>query len=243
MFEFEIENGVLLSVKGEGERLTVPDGPHTVGVDALADTNGVVEVILPPSVSRIERYAFRKKGGIKNISFLGRIDEICYGAFEHCIGLTELDLSRGVRVIGNNAFYSCMLLGKVILSGCDVISESAFEGCVHVKEYEVIGECKYKTVDGALYRLGAEGELETLVQYPIGKVCAFPVIPDGVRFIGDHAFAYSHLISGITVPESVKRIGRESFKACSNLFSVKILNKKTEVGFFAFEDCRYLNGN
>lgn len=60
--------------------------------------------------------------------------------------------------------------------------------------------------------------------------------------IGDYAFANNNLISEITVPESVDRIGNGAFYRCSNLKTFKFLHSTQEVyiGDYAFAEMQYL---
>ena len=53
-------------------------------------------------------------------------------------------------------------------------------------------------------------------------------IPESVQYIEDYAFAFSSLYS-ITIPNSVKRIGKGVFDGCEDLESVVLSNQLTEI--------------
>ena len=65
------------------------------------------------------------------------------------------------------------------------------------------------------------------------------VIPDGVTAIGDEAF-YEQPILSITIPNSVKRIGRNAFGNCWTLKSIVIPDSVTEINEMAFNSCTAL---
>ena len=67
------------------------------------------------------------------------------------------------------------------------------------------------------------------------------VVPDGVREIGDGAFAgYPNIVS-VTLPEGLERIGKDAFRQCQRLQSINIPQSVKEIGEAAFEDCRKLS--
>ncbi len=68
------------------------------------------------------------------------------------------------------------------------------------------------------------------------------VIPDmlggyPVKTIGQYAFKDSTAITGITVPNSVTRIGYAAFEGCTGLLKVKIGNHVKTINELAFGDC------
>lgn len=66
------------------------------------------------------------------------------------------------------------------------------------------------------------------------------VIAEGVRSIGDYAFAECRLLTSISIPNSVTEIGRSAFENCYELKSIKIPNGVTEIGSSTFDGCRNL---
>ena len=64
------------------------------------------------------------------------------------------------------------------------------------------------------------------------------VIEYGVTSIGSAAFCDCHFLTGVTIPNSVTRIGDEAFRGCNfNLTSVTIPDSVTSIGNGAFYDC------
>lgn len=61
------------------------------------------------------------------------------------------------------------------------------------------------------------------------------VIPNGTEYIGADAFSDCHFLSNIVLPDSVKKIGKGAFKDCANLKNIKI-DPKNEV-YHCWGDC------
>ena len=64
-------------------------------------------------------------------------------------------------------------------------------------------------------------------------------IPEGIEFIGDEAFG-SGRFSEITLPTSLRSIGKSTFWDCSNLRSIVIPEGVLSIGEFAFQSCESL---
>ena len=62
-------------------------------------------------------------------------------------------------------------------------------------------------------------------------------IPEGIRKIGDFAFAKSHIFGDITLPESVTEIGAGAFYQCTDLRNITLPSSLCEIGESAFEMC------
>ena len=67
------------------------------------------------------------------------------------------------------------------------------------------------------------------------------VIPDGVKSIGDNAFADCGYITSVTIPDGVKQIKKNAFMNCTGLESVQFSGSLTEIRDSAFEGCKRLN--
>ena len=63
------------------------------------------------------------------------------------------------------------------------------------------------------------------------------ILPEGVREIGDGAFAYYLNIVSVTLPEGLERIGERAFYMCDRLKSINIPESVKEIGASAFRGC------
>lgn len=66
------------------------------------------------------------------------------------------------------------------------------------------------------------------------------IIPDGVKRIGNQAFAYCEGLTSVIIPNSVTKIGYCAFYCCINLTNVTIESSVTRMEGHAFSCCKCL---
>ena len=79
------------------------------------------------------------------------------------------------------------------------------------KEFEIIGDGAYKSVDGIIY----SADMSILVKCPAGREGKI-VIPDGVVEIAPGAFSNS-CIQEVVFPDSLRKLGMSAFSFCKRL--------------------------
>lgn len=67
--------------------------------------------------------------------------------------------------------------------------------------------------------------------------CNSGELPEGIRDIGQYAFAYRDELVKLVIPESLKKIGAYSFAGCKNLKTVIFPEGLESIGMHAFADC------
>lgn len=168
-----------------------------------------------------------------------------YNAFKDCNLITSVAIPGTVNSISEQAFYGCKYLETVtIAEGVASVGEYAFRDCTSLKTATVGAK---KMNSDAFYGCTA---LETLT------------FLDGATEIGDKAFQGFAALTNVTVPGSVKAIGKETFKNCTalktatvgtgkisgsafsgcvSLEEVTLLDGVTEIGYDAFYKCASLS--
>ena len=128
-------------------------------------------------------------------------------AFYNCDNITSITISDSVTEIGN-AIYSCDKLTTVrIGSSVKKMGYTALSFCPSLTDITVSEDNPtYKSVDGNVY--SKDGS--TFYKYATGKGEKSLSLPNGVRIIGDYAFAGGSLES-IIIPKGVTHIGYRSF--------------------------------
>ena len=84
--------------------------------------------------------------------------------------------------------------------------------------------------------VSGEGEIPNSAFYNLSAIKSV-VIENGIKSIGDLAFAYCYSLTSVTIPDSVTIIGNEAFYRCSSLTSVTIPDSVTIIGNEAFYSC------
>ncbi len=187
-------------------------------------------------VTAIAPYAFFGQTQLTKVVLPDTLITIGDFAFADCTGLTGgLIFPDSITSIGNNAYYRCYgLYGTVKLPASLItIGNEVFDGC------------------GASGNTGLHGPLEIPANVvSIGNWafhdCSFDslTLPEGLKIIGDGAFAWNEKIAGeLVIPSTVESIGYRAFQNCSQLTGNLVIPEGvTEIGERAFTNCFNLTG-
>lgn len=139
-------------------------------------------------------------------------------------GDTVAVIPAGVTAVPDYAFAGAVSLRHVVWEDiCAVTSlgEGCFKDCV------------------ALRRLAVPQGVEALpVYFCAGAISLSEVVlPDGLRDIGSHSFAYCGSLRRIRIPDGVEHIGLCAFALCEALEQAEIPASVTELESYAFSQC------
>lgn len=173
-------------------------------------------------------------------------EEICESAFKYAETIESsafyntsisglLDLSS-LKSLGQNAFYGCVFIEKVILGTCNFrLDAFAYVSSVYtsmLKEVEISASNEnYCSVNGIVY----SKDMKTLYLYPPAKIGNEFVIPESVTTIGDSAFLKAKLLK-IIITKNVTTINNNAF-AHSAIQSMFFPSNVTTVGSKVIDNC------
>jgi hypothetical protein len=213
------------STMGKGPAYVQPyDGVARITVDernvVYADMDGVLfnkekTVLLKYPAGRTQA-AYAVPDGVA---------EIARGAFEGCAAIRSVTLPKSVTKIGWRAFYMCVQLGSVSVSADAIDCEwGAFDKTAWYTSQP----------DGLVYVgktvYGYKGEMpeNTRIQ-----------IAEGTTGIAERAFINQTKLVGVTMPDSVVRIGPSAFNGCHKLSDVEMPSANVNIGDCAFDGTCY----
>ena len=206
---------VILCPEGKTGAVTIPEGVTAIEDYAFFRCDSLSSITLPESLASIGNYAFGVCFGLNSITLPENLTTIGNFAFTVCYGLSgTLIIPEGVTTIGKYAFYYCPGLSSINLpESLASIGEYAFAGCEGLSAINVHpGNANLSSIDGIVY----DKAQTTAIQCPEGKTGAV-TIPEGVKTIGEFAFAECKGISSINLPESLTTIGIGAFYRCEGL--------------------------
>ena len=159
-------------------------------------------------------------------------------AFRYCSSLTSIIIPKGVKSIGNEAFFNCCLQSISIPESVTYIGVNAFSGCGELQRYEY---------DNAFY-LGNENNNYLLLVYAKSNTITSCTINENTKIIHNSAFKNCRSLTSITIPDGVTSIGDSAFYNCSSLESVIIPDSIKSIGESAYSFCYklrsiYYSGN
>lgn len=163
--------------------------------------------------------------GLKKITLPEKLKKIGESAFDNCILLAEVDLSKtGVEEIGDGAFDNCVSLKTLTFNDkVKTIGESAFEDCsklTNVTEADPKGE-KAFVIPASVTSLGGSafnGTAFTKIE-----------VGDGVKIVKSETFAYCSSLEEITFNYNgidKLRINPNVFSECPKLTKISYKAEK-----------------
>jgi len=219
---FIVDNGAiynqtdLIGSYGAYSEINVINGVTKINERAFENNKVVKSIILPPSVTTIEKLAFT-------------------GSAIESINLEY------VETVGVSAFANCNSLRSVNLSNLTNIDYTVFGNCPNLKSITVANG--YEAENGAIYKnnvlVAVAGVPENfVVRDGTTEIAAnvFKYNKDTVNKIEVNIAP----VKSVKLPDSLKTIGKDAFNGNTTLESID-LNKVTTIGANAFKSCTALN--
>ncbi len=169
-------------------------------------------------INDIENYQIKEgilikyQGNSEKITIPSNVINIGTGAFWNCTCLVSVEIPNGIKCIGGDAFYYCKNLKQLnIPKSVEKIGNDPFASCPLLTLTN--DSLNFILEDGVLYN---KTKTE-IIHYPINRKSRTFIIPNGVEWIGKHAFYNCANLSKITIPSSVICIENNVFADCKNL--------------------------
>ena len=210
--DFVIENGVLKKYVGEGGDVVIPDGVSVIDWRLFAENESITSVVIPNSVTRIEREAFYKSN-IESITMP----------------------SNSVNFFGYDCFGECRKLKSVIFSGGRRGPGSVFKECA-----KLLDEKGRLIINNVLYHHPRVYNSDIIIPDGVVEIDSgacenckvdFLNLPDSIEKIWEGAFSGTH-IKHIVASDAVFSIAwdaldsKQRFETCSSMIEadVKIMD-------------------
>ncbi len=214
-------------------QIEFPDSLKSIGDYCFSNCQSLTTIRIPNSVTDIGEGAFTSCYGLTSVTLSTNLRELSDLVFCGCDSLLSLELPAGISRIGYEALGATQQLKSINLpSTLKIIDTCAFSGTALEqidipKSVEIIGggafsgsyiqsihvseeNLNYRDIDGVLYDKSGK----TLVSYPAGRPDSSYSVPNGVERIDDYAFEHSWQLFSISVPNSLKSIGKRAFAIC-----------------------------
>ena len=162
-----IKNGVLVTIEKDdviNGTVTIPNtvtviGSHVIDGTVISNVSlsldddietkfpkNIKNIVIPKTVTQIEKEAFIGLDFIENIEFEEGIQltDIGANAFNGCASLSEIKIPETVTTIDVDAFRGCSNIDSLTFpkDSTVIISESSFENCESLKELHFLGRAK-----------------------------------------------------------------------------------------------------
>ena len=184
-----------------------------------------------------DKAAWKQYGkDIREIIIGNGITTISSQAFIDCDQATSVTIPESVTRIESQAFEGNNSLTSVTIpKNVSFIGDSAFAWCGKLTGIQVDERNPYYcSSDGVLYNK----DKSALIICPMTKSSI--TIPKSVRTLGKVAFFHCRNLTEINLPEGLEAIPIQCFEGCSSLTSIIIPSSVSSIGFAAFDFCTNL---
>ncbi len=208
---FDTSTGIL-TISGNGD---MPDyGLYTYqNAPWYAYKDQITAVVVGDAVSSVAEYSFYGYKYITKAEIGSSVKQIDGYAFYSCSAIETLTLSEGLETIGTSAFQSCKGIKKLTIpASCTSLIGTPFYWCA----IEEITFAEGTTIIDCGNSSGGSNR-------PFGESLKKVNFPSTVERIEDYAFYGYRNLHEVTIPKSVKYIGKSAFAPYDNSVGVTSL--------------------
>lgn len=235
------------SGKSSLKKITIPNTILSVGSDAFAQSNLVVD--FKGSVGDWARI---------NFSSWSSNPVACEDQFylnDSLFDEKKLVIPDSIKKIGNYAFRAFGKIDSLVISnGVECVGKAAFLGCenmVSVSLPESVKEVQYMAfsrcnaleeivVDSANQIYDSREKCNAIVDTKTNTLivaCNKSIIPNTIQKIGDYSFYDCDRLKSLILPSSIECIGINAFESCDSLVSIKLNEGLKYIHGYAFISC------
>ncbi len=237
---FTVSNMSLTKYNGTGGVVVIPDDENIryIGEGAFKDNETVTTVIIPKTVTQIDKFAFQNCVNLENVYFISdtpqeiadaELTMILRYAFIGCTSLKKVDLSNvKIITVDKYAFENCTALEEVVrMDKIGKMDDYAFAGCTSLKSADISG---LHTSGTAVFK---------------GDKALTEIVTDKYTVIGKYMFSECTELQEVVIKMST--VAEYAFEGCTKLkkvtFGGQDTDKNTEfvIGANAFSRCLSLD--
>lgn len=214
--DFVIENNVLIKYNGNCESVLIPDTVNKIAKNAFKNCSTIKAITIPDSVTEIGECAFHSCTQLENIEIPRSTIKIDSYAFAVCEKLVSVNLPKGLTTISDGMFTNCKNLVSVQLpDSIETICKQAFFGCEKLKNINIsdnvisIGEGAFNDCNSLADEDGFVIIKNVLYHY-VGKKHDV-IIPSNITHIDWNAF-FHYIKLSITTYSKNLPLNNESFR-------------------------------
>ena len=222
------------------------EGLQVIRNSAFAYCTSLANIVVPKSVVKVEKNAFFKTGDYNNKknwkSRILYIGDCMVGKADDQQKTGNMVVRPGTRIIAEEAMDSSLIVEVEIPKGVEIIGERAFYNCVRLADITIpatltsVGRLAFDSTayfntdknwkNGVLYLdkilLRIDPEVE-------GKIKLKKIL-----LVADEAFANCSDVTEVKLNDATQYIGRRAFLNCTNLQEVNVPKQLLKIGSEAF---------
>lgn len=211
--EYEV-NSLPTTAEGKIDIPSTYEGKPVTSIAARAMQNctEITEIVIPNSVTTIGAFAF-----------------------DRCSKLAKVTIGTGVSTLESCVFQNCELLNNIVIpNGVTSIATSAFAGCTNLTNITISDSvesiAKNAFSDTGIYTNTTSKSVMYVDKWAVGIKTLGSIsaignisVANGTVGIADNAFSGHSTLTAITIPSSVKYIGKEILADTSGLETITVV--------------------
>lgn len=240
---FLIEDGVLMGIKNPAlSQVILPAEVKSIAPGAFWESN-VESLVLNEGLESIGVQAFARSKKLVSVSFPSSLKVIGKHAFEDCVALTKLNLSKtNVEEIGSNAFRETGLKEVAFPVSLKKIGSQAFlknqlENVVLPEGVQEIGNEAFRevvalksiTLPNNIQKIG-ERAFYACTQLMIVNYTGSMKLAEGV--VENAAFSDCQALERIILPQSISEVQSGVFIGCASLKEIILPKSVRKIGSY-----------
>lgn len=206
--------------------VNIPKGITQIRDCTFRECRALAEIVLHDGIISIGHSAFYDCSSLISITIPNGVTEILISTFASCDVLQTVRLPDTVKFIGNNAFADCLFLTDITLpNGLESIGDGAFDECYRLENITIPSSVTHIGSD-AFAACGAVQVVNNVFYVGDWAVGLYEddlsvyTLQEGTVGVADCLFSYDIYLKNVTIPESIKYIGRNAFFQCGDLRQV-----------------------
>lgn len=219
--------------------LSFSDCVKSIGRSAFAGCKNLTYQLHLKGVETIGEYAFYGCGRIIDLDFYEGLKSIGEYTFAYCDSIPYIRIPPHLKIIPKNCFAYTAGHSVEFLSSTDTLEVFSLPRSIENVEMNRPLTSRSSRAVGqmlTLKYLSCGGTITSIPNEAFYNCQASSVrLSEGIESIGDEAFARSHNLRRIYLPNSVKSIGVEAFNNCTGLREIELGDSLKYIGRHCFE--------
>lgn len=205
------------------ESIVIPDNVENLGRYSFYNCNSLASVKVGNGIGTINEYTFCKCPSLTSVTLPENLTTIGNGAFSTCSSLSSVTIPDSVKNIGKYAFALTALYEIHIPDNVVSIEDYCFQDCSYLihatigQNVKNIGYWTFKNCNRLSSVIWNTRNCIEAPNFPIyDKITSF-TFGDSVEHIPAYLCGGMNKLTSVTIPNSVKSIGKNAFQNCISL--------------------------
>ena len=201
--------------------VTIPSSVTSIDGSAFEGCSGLTSITIPSSVTRIGGAAFKGCSGLTSLIIPSSVTSIGGSAFEGCSGLTSLTIPSSVTSIESSAFKDCSGLTSLIIpSSVTSIGSYVFENCSGLTSITIpssVTEIGGAAFKGCSSLVNLYYKIDEKIETYLRYGHLYINVECGIEY-----YLNDEKITSVAIPSTITELGRYAFQNCRDLTSVYV---------------------